>query len=140
VSHIAAARARAEARLGSTGKVTRAGEGDGTLDEATLVLTPPAPTTVHDEVPCSVTVQSNRSRESERAGQQLDASEYRIAVPVSATGIRRGDTWTTTAVDADGDPDLVGVPLTIIDVDLRSNVVLRRLRCVDTRPSTGRLP
>ncbi|HEX2578686.1 MAG TPA: DUF6093 family protein [Aquihabitans sp.] len=140
MSHIADARARNEARLGSLGTVTRAGVGDGVIDDETLAVTRPGDVTVHAGIRCSVTATSNQSREEDRAGQQLDASTYRIAVPVSATGIRRGDTFTVTSIDADGDPDLVGVALTVVDVELRSNVVLRRLRCTDTRPATGRLP
>lgn len=139
MSHIAAARPRAEARLGSTCTITRAGEGDGTWDRETLEQTAPPPVPVWAG-PCSVAPDANQGREDERGGQEVAGRRFTVAVPVAAVGMARGDILTVDSVDEDGDPMLVGVPLTIVETVIRSNVVLRRLRCVDTSTSSATLP
>ena len=134
-----AARARMQDRLTCTCTITRPGTGTATVDPDTLVATKPAPVTVWTG-PCTVGNPTGTGVEDQRAGLQLAGQAVPVAVPVAATGIRRGDTLTVTAVGPDGDPDLIGVPLTVDQVDLRSRVALRRLRCVDTRPTPGRIP
>lgn len=137
--HIAVARARRTADLPSVGRIDRPTSGTATINAETLAATKPAPTIVHDAVPSSVAPDRTRL-DDERGGQQTAGARYVVAVPVTITGVRRGDTFTLTDAGDDGDPDLVGVPLTVDVVDKRSRVVLRRLRCVDTRGTDGRLP
>lgn len=140
MSHIAEARARAEARLGSRGTIARPGDGPTVIDDDTGAATPPDPIPVHTGLPCSVTILGDQRANPELAGVQLAGQRYEVATTVDATGVQRGWTFTVTEVDEDGDPDLVGVPLVIDEVPHRSKVVLRRLICVDTRATPGRVP
>ena len=135
---ISDARARAEAELTCTGRITRPSTGPATIDPVTLARTDPAPALLW-EGPASAAPMGGQGAEDERAGRQQDGRVLRVAVPVDGTGAaRRGDTFTVTAVDEDGDPALVGVPFAIEEVTVRSRMVLRRLRCIDTAGTAGR--
>lgn len=138
-AHVVAAQERREADLTSVGRIERATAGTATINDETLVATKPPPTVVHDDVPCSVG-DGNEARDSTRAGQQVAGRTIPIAIPVRYTDARRGDTFIVTAVGPEGDPALIGVPFTIDEIDHRSRVVLRRLHCIDTRGTNGRLP
>lgn len=140
----AAMRARAGQRLTATGAATRASAGAGApyLNEDDEVVYPGETGDTIWTGPCSVAPQSNRGREDVRGGRQIEGRQWVVAVPVDGTGgIRLGDTFTVTAVDADhGDPALVGIAMTVEEVIVRSRSVLRRLLCTDTAGTTAELP
>lgn len=56
---------------------------------------------------------------------------YRMRVPVEASDVQRGDIATIATVGAAGDPDLVGRPLVVEEIDNRTTSVLRTLVVVD---------
>lgn len=140
MGYIERSRARFEARLTCTGQVTRPSTDPPTVHPTTHVVTPAAPAVVWSG-PCSVGDVTDSLATVDRAGRQLEGLEVPVAVPTEGTDvIERGDTFTVSSVGPDDDPGIVGVSLSIDKVGRRSRMVLRRLRCTDTRGTDGTLP
>ena len=88
--------------------VTRAGEGDPTLDDTTGVIVEPAPATVY-EGRCKVRMAQASAAVMQVAGGALTMQQATLTVPVQVV-LRRGDIAQIVASD---DPGLIGRRLTI---------------------------
>ena len=110
--------------------------GPVTIDPDTLARVTPPDLTVWTG-PCSVSPSGLGDTDSSTGAKQSRLDTYKVRVPVTATGILNGDTLTVTAVDQQGDPELVGRPLVVDSVDRRTTIALRRLTCVEPGPADG---
>ena len=119
-------RAEAEAMMVDSCTVTRA-DGGTQMDPVTL-----------EEVPTSTTVWSGKCRvqrsgalspreASGAAGFEFGIDSLLIQLPLSATGIKRGDVLTVTA--ATGDPDLLNVKATVQANMAKTHATKRTLVC-----------
>ena len=119
-------RAEAEAMMVDSCTVTRA-DGGTQMDPVTL-----------EEVPTSTTVWSGKCRvqrsgalspreASGAAGFEFGIDSILVQLPVSATGIKRGDVLTVT--DANGDPDLLNVKATVQANMAKTHATKRTLVC-----------
>lgn len=120
-------RANAESMMRDTVKVERA-TGAVTPDPDTL-----------EEVPVYATVHEGNAR-VQRSGQvapsETVAGEVEFGIgtplvqlPLSVTGVKRGDRVTVTAVDAKSDPDLLGLVATVMANLTKSHPTKRTLVC-----------
>ena len=119
-------RAHAESLMVDACTITRAGSGVSTIDEATGTVVPPAGTTVYDG-PCRV------QRPGTSTAPRADTGGYEIGVgtlfaqlPIDATGVRRGDTFTVTGAT---DPDLLGVDARVEANLAKTHATKRTLIC-----------
>ena len=119
-------RAQAESLMTDACTITRAGSGGSTIDEATGAVVPPTGTTVYDG-PCRV------QRPGTQTAPRADSGGYEVGVdtifaqlPIAATGIRRGDTFTVTAAS---DPDLLGVDARVEANLAKTHATKRTLIC-----------
>lgn len=126
LDHVALARSTAEETL--TGSVTfRRADSEPTFDPVTGTTT--ATDTVVWAGACSVYPKGQGVAVEGAEPTSLNA--YRMRVPVAASDVQRGDVATISTVGAAGDPDLVGRPLVVEEIDNRTTSVLRTLVVVD---------
>ena len=119
-----AAQAIAATLLVDTCTVTAAPTGPGTLHETTLAVTFPYGAQLY-EGPCSVA--AAKARPTQHGGADVAQAELIVKIPADTpAGIRPGAIVTITA---SLDPDLVGVDLEVVDVELATYRLTRRLGC-----------
>ncbi len=119
-------RRRAEQLMTDTCTVTRAGAGQGTVNDATLQLTPPTPSTIYTG--------KCRIRPLDLADRAVDVEERRltlrhlvVSLPTSAAAVAVDDSITITACVLD--QLLVTHVFTIFGIAQGSQVTARRLYC-----------
>lgn len=138
---LTAAQAIAEASLDATCTIRRPDpDAAATVDTDTGVITRATATAIHTGIACTVVPGRTAGAEGATGSRTLTGRAWTVIVPAATTGVQGGDEVAITAVGDAGLADLVGVPLTVDEVDLRSRTVLRRLHCVDTRHAPVSLP
>lgn len=119
-------RAEAEALMTATCTI-RAWDGEWTTDpdtgEATRALG-----TVAYSGNCRVRPATLQAQSREMGGAETFVSDLMVSVPVSATGVRKGQLVT---IDSSPDPALVGLTAEIQDVARGDNLTARRMWCLE---------
>ena len=121
-------RAQAESMMTDAGLVKR-GNGGTTMDPETLEEVPTFDTVWSG--PCRVQRSGALSpREaSGAAGFEFGIDSLIAQLPISATGIRRGDVFVVTAVGAGSDPDLLDTAATVQGNLAKTHATKRTLVC-----------
>lgn len=126
---LAAGRVAAEALMVDECTITRAGTGAGPIDEGTGVVTPPAPTVVYSG-PCRVQRPgTSSSRQADTGGYEVGVDTLLVQLPISASGVKRGDDFTVTAVGDLTDPDLLGLTAEVRANLCKTHATKRTLIC-----------
>lgn len=119
-------RAHAESLMVDSCTITRAGSGGSTIDEVTGAVIPPAGATVYDG-PCRVQRPgTSTAPRADTGGYEIGVGTLLAQLPVDATGVRRGDTFTVTAAT---DPDLLGVDARVEANLAKTHATKRTLIC-----------
>lgn len=101
-----------EGAMGATCTITTGGAGGWDPDAGETDGTP----TTHYTGRCRVQAQANAAAERDAADQLVTVSTYLVALPASCPGVPVGDKGakvTITAMDANGDQELIGAVLTV---------------------------
>lgn len=138
--NVAAARALAESAMVDTCTITRDAQGsaDDTLNDVTGELSQPTgdATTVYSG-PCLLrTTAALRARSEDEGGAVLQRRIQAARLPVSAAEVKLGDVLTVTA--AAHDPQLVGRPYRVLDSEVNTFAVTRKVELEDLDGSVVR--
>lgn len=108
------------------------GNYDEVLDRDTGQLVQPDPNylTVY-EGKCNMTTLREQERLTEVGERLVSLRTYRILLPVAVTTVFVGDLFTLTSASVD--PQVVGRPMSVLDVDSRSLATYRRIVVQDVR-------
>lgn len=121
-----ALRAEAEARMVDACTITRAGDDDTTFDPNTGTYTDAADTAVYSGK-CEVQVTDGlNAQRTEAGGTEISITRVTVKVPVSVTGVERGDLVTIT--EATNDSDLAGQVFSVVGLHSKSYATARRLQ------------
>jgi hypothetical protein len=76
--------------------------------------------------PCRVKVETRPPKQVEAGEQPVLVGRWIVSVPLSVVGV---ETWMPVSITASGDPDLVGLALTVRDVSGGTTITARRIVC-----------
>lgn len=126
-----AGRSAAEALMTDTCTVTRPGATEPVYDPGTDTYTYPGGTEVYSGK-CRVK-QADTIDQDRQAGEAVvGARRYVVSLPMSVTGVRRGDSVTVDTSVLDG--ALPGVVLRVLGAAKGSQITARRLACEEESP------
>lgn len=128
-AEIASMRTTVESALTDTASIVR--RTAGTLNTATGDVTVTAPAALWTG-PCRVRSRASASRDVQIGDAHAQIGQYVATLPVDADGFDVGDYLTVTASAAG--VDLVGVPMQIIDIQLGTWDLGRRLMLQSAKP------
>ncbi len=129
---VAAGRAIAEAAMVDTCVVYRdaGGSADDTFNAATGALTPPVgDQTIVYEGPCMLRTEQVQARHAGEGGATVSRKLQSARVPVDAAAMVYGDIL--EVLTAENDPQLVGRRARVIDSDVHTFAITRRLQLED---------
>jgi hypothetical protein len=116
---------------GTTVRITRAGTGTPTLNEATGALTPVPPDEVYAGKALVNIVPTRGERTTIRGSEQETSTEWQVSVPIKAGPVKIGDEVQVTTNPAD--PQLVATRMWVVRLPSGSHVARRRLLCSATQ-------
>jgi len=119
-------RAEAESLMVDTCTIAVPGGGDGTLDEDTGIVTPPAGAEIYDG-PCRVQSRDVQPANPTAGETEFTTIAYIVSVPVSVVDVPIGATVTVTASALDA--DLVDRVFTVTGLVHKTHLTARRLVC-----------
>ena len=119
----------AEALMVDSCTITRAGSGGSTIDENTGAVIPPAGTTVYTGACRVQRPGTSTAPRADTGGYEIGVGTIFAQLPIAATGVRRGDTFTVTAAS---DPDLVGVDARVEANMAKTHATKRTLICEES--------
>jgi hypothetical protein len=111
---------------GTTVRITRAGAGTPTLNEATGDLVQPAAVDVYAGK-AMVNAVNRTERTTIRGGEQETSTGFQVSVPIAAGPFRIGDEVVVQTSGAD--PHMVGMKLWVVQIPTGSYVSRQRLLC-----------
>jgi hypothetical protein len=114
----------------TTVRITRAGAGSPTLDEATGALVQPVPIDVYAGK-ALVNAVNRTERTTIRGSEQETLTDWQVSTPLAAGPFQIGDEVQITANSAD--PRLVGTRMWVVRLPSGSHVARRRLLCSATQ-------
>ena len=119
-------RGQAESLMVDTCTITGPGDGDGTLDEDTGIVTPPTGVELYDG-PCRVQAQNVQPANPTVGETEFTTLAYIVSVPISVVDVPVGATVTITASALDA--DLVGRVFSVTGAVHKTHLTARRLVC-----------
>lgn len=115
----------------ATVQLRRPGGTTGAFDRETGT-TPVTPHTPYYEGPARIQILPSETQEVDAAEQEISLTRYAVMLDAAVTGFELEDLCQVTAVDANGDPWLVGRDLTVYAFESGSLHWERRLLCTDS--------
>lgn len=129
-SVLARGRSAAEKLMVDTCTISHPGEGQGPWNEADMGYDPPPPDVFYTGR-CRVQLSAAMANTPEAGERVLVVQRATVAVPMSVTGVRVGDTITVTA--SEHDPDLVGNTYRVRSLFAKTHATARRLEVEETQ-------
>lgn len=124
-------RSRAERFMVDECEVTKPGEGQGPWNPTTGQYDPPLPVVLYAGKVMIRPQPRDATIVASDVAPTYAASRYDVSLPATATDVVRTNTLTITACE--GNPELIGLPFTLVDVQFDAWAVARR--CVAELPT-----